>query len=148
MNQGAQKRNFWEKRTGLWPVDRRASPPLPLSALIWICIFFFSLNIRFCILCHDYLRFTENFCWTRPRVLWNQLRPSVSLSVTKVLILPVISFLRFFASSYSLMSLKRAKSNISSFVHGGDLILHIMIVWNSLHDLAMVWLMLCIINHA
>ena len=48
-----------------------------------------------------------------PRVLCNQLRPSVSLSVclsvTKVLILPVISFLRFFASSYSLMSLKVTK---------------------------------------
>ena len=42
----------------------------------------------------------------------SSVRPSVSPSVTKVLILPVISFLRFFASSYSLMSLKKWRSPI------------------------------------
>ena len=60
---------------------------------------------------------TDCTYWTRPRVLWNQLRPpvspSVSQSVTKVLLLPAISFLRFFASSYSLMSVQKWRSPIS-----------------------------------
>ena len=40
-------------------------------------------------------------------LLGSYVTSSVRQSVTKVLILPVISFLRFFASSYSLMSLKK-----------------------------------------
>ena len=31
---------------------------------------------------------------------------------------------------------------------GGDFILHIMIVWNGLHDFTMVWLIICVINYA
>ena len=41
-----------------------------------------------------------------------------------------------------------ANSIFSSLGHGSDLILHIMIVGNSLHDLAIVSFMFCLINFA
>ena len=41
-----------------------------------------------------------------------------------------------------------ANSIFPSLVHVSDLILHIMVVWNGLHDLAILSLMLCLINYA